>query len=97
VTEADLMEAIRRICQLLGIRAFHVADSRRSWGSGFPDLVMVGTRGVIYRECKGREGVLRPDQRAWGSALAAAGGDWAVWRPADLQSGVIYKQLEAIK
>lgn len=97
MTEANLMEMIRQMCRLLGVDAFHVHDSRRSWGPGFPDLVMVGGSGILYRECKGSDGVLRPEQRRWGAVITRAGGDWAVWRPCDLQSGVIRRQLEGIR
>lgn len=102
MTEAELLTAITGgtkqnpgLCQLLGIRWYHTNDSRRS-PSGWPDLVLCG-RGVLYRELKSEDGRLSPAQRQWGSWLTAAGCDWAVWRPCDLHSGVIMRQLGAIR
>jgi len=96
MTEAELMERVRRMCDALQLHAFHVRDSRGSWGPGFPDLVIAGPRGLLFRECKSRDGVLQPDQRRWGSVIAKGGGDWCVWRPRDLQDGTIGRQLAAI-
>ena len=36
MSEAELMEAIRAMVRDLGLLAFHAADSRRSWGRGYP-------------------------------------------------------------
>lgn len=96
MTEAEVMEAVRGQCASLGLLAFHVRDSRRSWGPGFPDLVIAGPGGVLFREAKNERNSLSPDQRRWGSVLTRAGADWAPWRPRDLVSGVIAEQLAAI-
>lgn len=96
MTEAQLMEAIRALCKHLGLDAFHAHDSRRSWGPGFPDLVVAGPGGLLFRECKGANGVLQPHQRRWGSVLTRAGANWSVWRPRDLADGTIARQLTAI-
>lgn len=90
------MESIRAMCKDLRLDVFHAHDSRRSWGPGFPDLVVVGPRAILYRECKGRDGVLQPLQRRWGSRITRAGGDWQVWRPRELADGTIARQLKAI-
>ena len=84
MSEAELMEAIRRICTDLRLHAFHATDSRRSWGPGFPDLVIAGIGGCIYRECKTERGVLSPQQQRWAEVLQASGQRWAVWRPRHL-------------
>ena len=91
--EAELMEAVRAMVRDLGLLAFHAADSRRSWGRGYPDLTIVGRGGTIFRECKTEAGSLSPEQRQWGGALKRAGQNWAVWRPRDLMSGGIGRQL----
>lgn len=93
MTEAELMEAIRAMVNDLGLLAFHAADSRRSWGRGYPDLTIVGRGGTIWHECKTEAGSLSPEQRQWGEALKRAGQNWAVWRPRDLMSGGIGRQL----
>jgi len=37
-----------------------------------------------------------PDLEIFGTRIGRSGGDWAVWRPADLLGGVIFRQLAAI-
>lgn len=103
MTEAELQAAVTSgtkakpgLCVLLGVRWYHTHDSRRS-PSGWPDLVLCGTSGLIFRELKSETGTVTPEQRGWGSWLTRVGCDWAVWRPRDLRSGVIARQLEAIR
>lgn len=76
--QADVMQAI----ETYGLLGYHVFDSRRS-NPGFPDTVIVGRRGVLYRELKTKTGKVSPLQRYWLDALRAAGQDAEVWRPAD--------------
>ena len=90
------MEAIRAMVTDLGLHAFHPADSRRSWGPGFPDLVIAGLGGTIFRECKTETGSLSADQRRWGYVLQASGQRWAVWRPRALLNGQIAAELAAV-
>lgn len=96
MSEAELMEAIRAMVRDLRLHAFHAADSRRSWGPGFPDLVIAGIGGCIYRECKTEHGALSPEQRQWGQALQASGQRWSVWRPRHLLDGTIGRELAAV-
>jgi hypothetical protein len=74
---------------------FHVL-TRKGMRPGWPDLVIIGPRKVLYRELKSERGALTPDQRRVGSLLTRAGCDWAVWRPRDLCSGVIPDQLRQL-
>ena len=96
MSETELMEEIRGQCSELGLLAYHDHDSRRSWGPGFPDLVVAGPRGVIFRECKDMRNSLSPDQRKWRNVLEAGGANWELWRPAHLAEGVIARELAAI-
>jgi hypothetical protein len=96
MTEAELMEAIRTMIKDLGLHAFHAADSRRSWGRGYPDLTIAGRGGMLWRECKTESGSLAPEQRQWGDALKRAGQNWRVWRPADLLDGSIGRELASV-
>jgi len=92
---SDSLDAhVRKLMKDLGLEWMHV---RNSIGSrrGFPDLEIWGTR-ILHRELKREDGRLTVDQRRVGSLIAKAGGDWAVWRPSDLLSGVIARQLAAI-
>lgn len=96
MSEDELQEAVRDLCKLMHVAVFHDHDSRRSWGPGYPDLTIVGSRGVIWRELKSPSGSLSGDQRLWMHRLIAAGQDWSLWRPADLQSGRIVRELRKV-
>jgi hypothetical protein len=96
MTEDQLMEEIRALCSDLRLHVFHVRDSRRSWGPGFPDLVIAGPGGILFREAKNARNSLSPEQRQWGSVLTRAGADWSTWRPRDLLDGTIGRQLARI-
>lgn len=96
ITEADLQGAITDLCTWLGIKWYHVTDSRKD-PSGWPDLVLSGRHGTIFRELKSATGRMRPEQKAWLFRLDESGQDAAVWRPADWRSGRIRRELEAIR
>lgn len=92
MTEDALMEAIRAACQQLHLDVMHIYDSRRSWGTGFPDLTIVGNA-LLFAECKREDGELTSFQRRWSRRLQAAGQRWVLWRPSDLVSGEITRVL----
>lgn len=101
MTEDDLIAAVGAACDEHGLWWAHftvVYRGRRELHGcyGFPDLVITGRLGVLFRECKSRDGLLRREQRAWGRILRAAGADWDVWRPADMASGRIAAELSAL-
>src|SRR5262249_17983206 len=93
MSETRLMESIREICKLYRLHAFHCQDSRGSWGPGFPDLVIAGPCGVLFREIKTEAGRTTVGQDGWAATLIEAGADWAIWRPADLITGRIGHEL----
>jgi hypothetical protein len=95
MSEAELEEGIRALCTDLGILRFHVRDSR-GMNRGLPDDILIGRRGILWRECKTAKGKLTPEQRACGIALRAAGQDWGTWKPADWFSGRIMRELAAL-
>lgn len=92
----DSLEAnLRKLMADFGLWGFH---PRTSIGSerGWPDWVILGPRGGIYRELKSEGGVLSVDQRRVGAMLTRAGFNWAVWRPRDLLDHTIHRQLAGI-
>lgn len=95
MTEAQLQQAITDLARWLRLYVYHTRDSRGS-ARGFPDLVIVGPHGILWRELKSDSGNLAVDQRAWGRALVRAGAGWSVWRPADWHSGRVRRELEAL-
>jgi hypothetical protein len=100
VTETELEKAVRRILALNGhprtVYGYHVADSRRS-AAGWPDWVIIGGRGVLWRELKSAYGALTAEQRQVGYLLQAAGADWDVWRPLDFVTGRIAQEIAEIR
>jgi hypothetical protein len=91
----DSLDAhVRRLMKDLDLWGYH---TRYSAGSekGWPDWVIIG-RKILYRELKTEHGSLTPEQRAVGSRITRAGGNWAVWRPRDLLHGTIARQLTEI-
>ena len=96
MTERDLLEQCRAAAKTLGLLCYHTHDSRRS-EPGFPDLVIVGRRGVLIRELKRQRGTLTSAQSVWLDALEDAGVSAGVWRPADLIDGTVLDQMRAVR
>ena len=95
MTEAELLAAVNELASYLQLFVYHTRDSRRS-DPGFPDLVLAGRRGIIFAELKSEHGRLSPWQQDWRDRLQASGARWRLWRPQELQSGDILKELKAI-
>ena len=95
MSEAALEEHVRQLCKDLAVYRYHVPDSRRS-ESGFPDDVLVGPHGVLFRELKTERGPVAPRQKVIHTLLVMAGADFAVWRPRDLLSGQIAAEIAAV-
>jgi len=86
----------------------HCTDSRKCRGQrGFPDLVIIGPKGVIFAELKSADGDTSPEQDLFGWTLEAAENMCApacnsrvrlsqVWRPDHLNGGDIEDQLDLI-
>lgn len=94
MTEAQLQEQVRQLCEQLGLYHYHPHDSRRS-ERGWPDSVIVGRR-VLFRELKSAGDSASSEQRRLGWRLRAAGQDWDLWYPRDLRSGRIERELREI-
>ena len=93
VSEAQLQAAVIELAQTFKWRVYHTHDSRRSQ-AGFPDLVMVRRRVLIFAELKSEKGRLRPEQAEWLDALTnTRATEVYIWRPADWLSGEIEKVL----
>ena len=95
MSEAELQAKIEALCDELGLWHYHahfpIGDDR-----GWPDLVIIGGHGVLFRELKSNTGVLSSEQKRVGWKLKAAGENWAVWWPMDFSNGNIERQLEEI-
>lgn len=92
----DSLEAhLRKLMADLDLWGFHPRTSIGS-AKGWPDWVILGPNGALFRELKSERGSLTPEQRAVGSKLTRAGLNWSTWRPSDLLDGTIARQLSAI-
>ncbi len=80
--EGELQDLVVAAARSMGLLCYHTYDSRRS-EPGFPDLVIVGSRNILFRELKSATGRLSPTQVYWLGALELTGADVEVWRPAD--------------
>lgn len=96
MTEEQFQRTVIAMCKLFAVAWYHPYFSRRS-AAGWPDLALCGDNGFLLRELKTEKGRLTRDQLAWGERLRKAGIDADVWRPADLHSGRIQRELEAIR
>lgn len=95
MSEDYLDDQIRALAKDLRLLRYHTFDSRKS-PSGFPDLVLVGACGILFRELKKESEKPSPAQQKWLDALTCTGQDAAVWRPSDLLSGRVARELTAI-
>lgn len=89
MSERDFQTEVIKFAKMLGWVYYHTHLSKNSV-AGFPDLVLAKDR-ILYRELKSEKGRLTKDQKMWGERLRAAGGDWQVWRPSQLEQ--IYEEL----
>ena len=86
------------ICEQLRLGWIHHRRSEMT-NPGWPDLVIkapAGRRGVIFRELKKQRGRVTPGQQEWLDALTADGMDAGVYRPSDLLSGRVARELAAL-
>jgi hypothetical protein len=75
---------------------YHVHDSRTA-PAGWPDLVILGQGGMLLRELKTDTGRATAEQKRVMALAEQAGQDVKIWRPADLRSGLIVAELDAIR
>lgn len=107
MTEGQLLGHILAAAAELGLLVFHpltlCARCLKPVGGymagqrGFPDLVVAGPRGTLFRELKDAWAMPRPSQTKWRYTLLAGGADYAVWRPAAWFDGTIRRELLAIR
>ena len=99
MTEKQLQAAVVRLARLLGWRAFHQYDSRRS-EPGWPDLVLIRRERLVFAELKAERGRVTPAQqetldslRTVARAIQTGNVEVHLWRPADWHSGDIEAAL----
>lgn len=96
MSEAELLRQVRDAARVLGLLCYHTHRSDRS-EPGFPDVVLVGRKGVLFRELKRQRGGHTPAQSEWLDALVHAGVDAGTWRPIDLLTGTILNEMRNVR
>jgi hypothetical protein len=97
VTESDYLADVYEICKDAGVSVHHCNDSRHCHGAGFPDLLLIGVRGILFREVKASATDRpRPEQTAILWLLRAAGQDAEVWNATDLLTGRVADEIARI-
>ena len=93
ISEDELQNNIRQLCQVLRLPYYHTHDSRRS-PEGFPDVVAIQADHLIIRELKTMKGKPTPGQIRWLYALAGVRRvSSGIWRPDAWRSGEIENVL----
>ena len=96
LSEEQFQQQVVDLAKLHGYTLiYHTHDSRRSQ-PGFPDLVLISEhRGrALFRELKTETGRVSPAQFSWVAGMLLAKLNVGVWRPSDLKSGRIIKELK---
>lgn len=93
MTEAMLQTAVLELARRQRLLAFHVYDSRRSAGVGFPDLCIAGPGGVVFAELKNDVLAPTPEQMQWLGTLVEGGAEAFLWRPEQWLDGTIAATL----
>lgn len=92
--EDALQQLVMDAAKAHGLLAYHTHDSRRS-NPGWPDVVLVGARGVLFRELKAEQGRVSPMQKFWLQALDLAGANSGIWRPEDWPTRIV-REMRAL-
>jgi hypothetical protein len=94
--EAALQKAVTDLASLLGIWWYHAYTPKRD-RAGWPDLALIGDKGALFRELKKEDEGPTAAQSNVGLMMQRAGMNWSVWKPSDLHSGRVLRELEGIR
>ena len=94
MNHAQLQAEIVGLALELGLHCHHCPMLTSS--PGFPDLIIIGDRGVLWRELKVPPDRLTSEQRALGYRLQAAGQNWDVWSPEEWYMEMIERELRML-
>lgn len=103
MSESDLQDAIVELSHAFGFSVAHFTTARTNTGGyrtptqydavGFPDLLLVGERGVVFIEVKTERGKLSTEQAEWILRVNRAKHRAYVFRPSDWLSGAVEREL----
>ena len=97
MSEKQLDREIREMLNDLGLSKFSFHPyGAGGYQAGYPDWTIAGPYGLLFRELKIETKQPTAAQKAWIERLRANGQDVDVWRPSDLYTGRIARELTAI-
>lgn len=97
MTEREYLAEVYELAAKAPVSVHHCNDSRYCHGTGFPDLVLIGARGVLWREVKASPGDrATPEQTALLWLLRATGQDARLWTERDLATGKVAEEIASI-
>lgn len=91
ISEREWQNQVHKIAVSYGWKYYHAPDNKPINGriqrvvAGFPDLVMVKGKRVLFAELKKETGVLSDAQKEWLDVLQNAGMETYVWRPSQVR------------
>jgi hypothetical protein len=95
--ESEYLSQVYAICHDARVLFHHCRRGAPGSIDGFPDLVLVGTRGVLFREIKASFGDdPSRGQTNWIWQLRAAGQDAGIWTVTDLLTGIVADEIALI-
>lgn len=90
ITERDWQAKVQVMLTAFGWMFYHAPDNKPGMNgriqnirAGFPDLVAVRGKRILYIELKKEIGKTTPEQDLWLGKLRDAGAEAYVWRPSD--------------
>jgi hypothetical protein len=98
--ESELLSQVLYLAWKYDVLAYHCYDSRVVTEAGFPTTYVLSSRTrTIFVELKiddKSKGYLKPEQREYRDRLQAAGMEWYLWRPEQLEDGTIEQMIERL-
>jgi hypothetical protein len=88
VTENELLANVRATAKMFGVACYHTHRSDRS-EAGFPDVVLIGGRGALFRELKVGRNKMTSAQQWFIRILRRAGLDAREWRDLDWPEPIV--------
>jgi len=96
ISEDELQNNIRQLCQVLRLPYYHTHDSRRS-PEGWPDCAIVRGTTLILRELKRQNEKPTPAQIRWLDALSRVTAvDAGLWFPSNWLNGDVERALRGL-
>lgn len=95
MTHEELQQHVESECIALG-HWFYAPRNSMTAQRGWPDLVILGSRGALFAELKSADGRRTRPQIQVALRLRQAGLQYRLWRPEHWDDGTIARELETL-